>query len=197
MSGCWNSRDRNAGTNLPTPTHQRNICLIGHCDQGGRPDAVQVMVHRDYAYIGHIFSSGCSVIDLRNRKHPVPVTYIPAPPNTWCLHLQTHDDLLLVIHNKNMFTQADEKAYDKGKVAQYAAGVQDWSAGMAVYDIKKNAAPRQIGFMPVQGNGSSIPAAGGRMPRPCWTVSRITFSLPLTWPIRPSPKWLGNSGSLA
>ena len=137
MSGCWNSRDRNAGTNLPTPTHQRNICLIGHCDQGGRPDAVQVMVHRDYAYIGHIFSSGCSVIDLRNRKHPVPVTYIPAPPNTWCLHLQTHDDLLLVIHNKNMFTQADEKAYDKGKVAQYAAGVQDWSAGMAVYDIKK------------------------------------------------------------
>ena len=43
--------------------------------------------------------------------------YVAAPPNTWTLHLQTHDDLLLVIHNKDMFAQpelADEKNYYKG-----------------------------------------------------------------------------------
>jgi hypothetical protein len=145
-------------TNLPTPTHQRNMRLIGHSDQGGRPDAVQVMVHRDHAYVGHIFSNGFSVIDLRDPEKPRPVAYIPAPPNTWCLHLQTHDDLLLVIHNKNMFAQADmadEKAYYKGRVAQHAAGVQDWSASMAVYDISTPAAPREIGFMPVQGTGAA------------------------------------------
>jgi hypothetical protein len=30
--------------------------IIAHCDQGGRPDGVQIMVHRGYAYIGHMFS---------------------------------------------------------------------------------------------------------------------------------------------
>jgi len=35
----------------------RNIKFISHCDQGGRGDGVQVMVHRGYAYIGHGFSN--------------------------------------------------------------------------------------------------------------------------------------------
>lgn len=151
---------------LPTPSHQRNMRLIGHSDQGGRPDAVQVMVHRNHAFVGHIFSNGFSVIDVADPRAPRPVAYVPAPPNTWCLHLQTHDDLLLVIHNKNMFAQADmadEKAYYKGKVAQHATGAQDWSAGMAVYDIANPAAPRQIGFMPVAGSGlHRIWYTGGR-----------------------------------
>jgi hypothetical protein len=151
---------------LTPPVYQRNMRLIGQSDQGGRPDAVQLMVHRGHAYVGHIFSNGFSVIDVRDPKSPQTVAYIPAPANTWCLHLQTHDDLLLVIHNKNMFAQADmvdEKAYYKGKVAQHAAGTQDWSAGMAVYDISIPAQPRQIGFMPVQGSGlHRIWYTGGR-----------------------------------
>jgi hypothetical protein len=73
---------------------------------------------------------------------------------------------LLVIHNKNMFAQADmrdEKAYYKGKIAQHATGSQIWSAGMAVYDISQPAHPRQIGFMPVQGSGlHRIWYTGGR-----------------------------------
>ena len=71
------------------------------------------------------------------------VKYVAAPPNTWTLHLQAHDDLLLVIHNKDMFAQpelADEKNYYKGSVDHHAkpeAGARNWSAGMAVYDISK------------------------------------------------------------
>jgi hypothetical protein len=41
---------------LPTPDYARNMRIIAHCDQGGRPDGVQIMVHRGYAYIGHMFS---------------------------------------------------------------------------------------------------------------------------------------------
>ena len=130
--------------------------LLAHSDQGGRPDGVQLMVHRGYGYVGHIFSRGFSIIDLRDPVNPRPVAYIPAPPNTWCLHLQTHDDLLLVIHNKDMFAQADmadERAYYKGAVSHHADGAQNWSAGMAVYDIADPEPPRQIGFMPVEGTG--------------------------------------------
>jgi hypothetical protein len=145
--------------------------LIGHSDQGGRPDAVQIMVHRGFAYVGHIFSRGFSVIDVRDPRNPVTVAYIPAPPNTWTLHLQTHDDLLLVIHNKDMFAQADmadEAAYYKGTISHHAAtkdggGERTWSAGMAVYDISCPDAPRQIGFMPVDGTGlHRIWYTGGR-----------------------------------
>jgi len=148
------------------PTHARNMRLLSVSDQGGRPDGVQLMVHRGYGYVGHIFSKGFSVIDLRDPVNPRPVAHIPAPPNTWNLHLQTHDDLLLVIHNKDMFAQsdmADEKAYYKGGVSHHAGGTRDWSAGMAVYDISRPENPRQIGFMKVEGMGlHRIWYTGGR-----------------------------------
>ncbi len=144
---------------LPKPDYAKNMRLVGYCDQGGRSDGVQIMVHRGYAYIGHIFSKGFSVVDVRDPKKPKTVKYVAAPHNTWSLHLQTHEDLLLVINNKDMFAQpdlADEKAYYKGAVdkhAQSGATERDWSAGLAVYDIAKPDDPRQIGFMPVEGTG--------------------------------------------
>ncbi|MDY7154110.1 hypothetical protein TYN60_22945, partial [Enterobacter hormaechei] len=45
---------------LPPPEYSRNMRLIGHSDQGGRPDGVQLMVHRGFAYIGHMVSQGFS-----------------------------------------------------------------------------------------------------------------------------------------
>ena len=56
--------DRRAGlpggvpmsTDLPRPDYAHNLRLVGWCDQGGRPDGVQIMVHRGYAYVGHMFS---------------------------------------------------------------------------------------------------------------------------------------------
>ena len=46
-----------ASQDLPLPELSRNMRLIGHTDQGGRPDGVQLMVHRGYAYVGHMFSN--------------------------------------------------------------------------------------------------------------------------------------------
>ena len=69
-----------------TPTHARNMRIIGHTDQGGgRADGVQLMVHKGYAYVGHIFSKGFSVIDVRDPTKPTPVGYIATPPNTWSI----------------------------------------------------------------------------------------------------------------
>lgn len=57
---------------LPIPEYSRNMRLIGHSDQGGKPDGVQVMVHRGYAYIGHMVSQGVSIIDVRDAKTRAP-----------------------------------------------------------------------------------------------------------------------------
>jgi hypothetical protein len=149
-------------TDLPTPDYARNMRIVGHCDQGGRPDGVQVMVHRGHAYVGHMFSKGFSVVDVRDARNPRAVNYIAAPENTWNIHLQTHDDLLLVINAKDMFAAAefaDEKAYYKGQLgkvvgtAERKSTQRDWTAGLAVYDVSRPEAPRRIGFMPVEGGG--------------------------------------------
>ena len=41
-----------------TPESAHNISFVGHTDQGGRGDGVQVMVNRGYAYIGTRVSRG-------------------------------------------------------------------------------------------------------------------------------------------
>jgi len=158
---------------LPKPDHARNMRLIGHSDQGGRSDGVQVMVHRGHAYVGHMFSKGFSVIDVRDPKKPRAVNYLPAPLGTWNIHLQTHDDLLLVINAKDMFAAAefaDERAYYKGQLGKIVGTAEakqqssrDWTAGLAVYDISQPAEPRRIGFMPVEGGGiHRVWYSGGR-----------------------------------
>ena len=148
-------------TDLPTPDYARNMRVIGHSDQGGRPDGMQLMVHRGHAYVAHMFSGGFSVIDVGDPANPRTLTYVPAPANTWTIHLQTHDDLLLVIHAKDMFGArefADEHAYYSGALGKTVGTAEakrprDWSAGLAVYDISRPQAPRRIGFMPVDGGG--------------------------------------------
>jgi hypothetical protein len=159
-----------ADKHLIEPSYARNMRLIGHCDQAGRADGQQIMVRNGYAYIGHVCSKGFSVIDVRDPTKPKTVNYVKNPPNTWSLHLQVHDDLLLLVHGRDMFSQpemADERNYYKPKSGTHghdeAPGRRDWSAGMAVFDISKPAEPRQIGFMPVEGTGlHRIWYVGGR-----------------------------------
>ena len=158
---------------LPKPDFVRNMKLIGHSDQGGRPDGVQIMVNKGYAFVGHMFSKGFSVIDVRDPRQPKPVKYIPAPENTWTIHLQTHGDLLLVINARDMFAAPefqDERQYYKGSHAEKSAAAEaapasqrNWTAGLVVYDIANPAQPRRIGFMPVEGGGiHRIWYVGGR-----------------------------------
>lgn len=158
---------------LPTPDYVRNMRLVGYSDQGGRPDGVQLMVNKGYAIVGHMFSKGFSVIDVRDPRNPKPVKHVAAPPNTWNIHLQTHEDLLLVINAKDMFAAdefLDETQYYKGALGKKVGTadserprVRDWTAGMSVYDISNPGDPREIAFMPVEGGGiHRIWYTGGR-----------------------------------
>ena len=160
---------------LPKPDYARNMRLLGYSDQGGRPDGVQIMVAQGHAYIGHMFSKGFSIVDVRDPRHLQPVNYVPAPPGTWNIHLQTHDNLLLVVNAKDMFAAAefaDERAYYRGAIgatvgtaetAPSKRPTRDWTAGLIVYDISQPAMPRQIGFLPVEGGGiHRIWYVGGR-----------------------------------
>jgi len=152
-----------ARPDLPPVAFAKNMKLIGHSDQGGRGDGLQVMVHRGYAYVGQPWSGGFSIIDVRDPGNPGADTFIPAPKNTWHIHLQTHDDLLLVIHARDLFADtafsADEKVYYTRSVGETAGtagatpATRPWSAGLGVYDLTNPTNPRPVGFLPLEGVG--------------------------------------------
>lgn len=159
---------------LLKPDYARNMRLIGHSDQGGRSDGVQIMVENGFAYIGHLFSQGFSIVDVRDPAHPKAAGFVPAPANTWNVHLQVADNLLLVIHGKDVFSDAafaDEASYYKaaagsalgtGTDTASSQSERNWDAGLAVYDLSIAGQPRRIGFMPVSGGVHRVWYTGGR-----------------------------------
>lgn len=149
----------------------RNIEFVGHTDQGGRGDGVQVMVANGYAYIGTRVSGGVMVTDVRDPRHPKPVNLVPVHPNSICIHLQAANGLLLCIEELNLRAILSIKDYYGGSnqvdSSRYGRRGEDYSAGMRVYDISDPANPRSIGFMEVQGLG---------LHRIWWTGGRYAYA---------------------
>jgi hypothetical protein len=150
----------------------RNIAFVGHTDQNGRGDGVQVMVHNGYAYVGTRVSRGVNVTDVRDPRNPKPVNFLPIHKNSWCMHLQTAENLMLVIEELDMKAVMTAEQYYGGSMdrvdsARFGVRGQDFSAGMRVYDISDPANPRAIGFMEVQGLG---------LHRIWWTGGRYAYA---------------------
>src|SRR5258708_34566759 len=82
----------------------RNIEFVGHTDQGGRGDGVQVMVAGGHAYVGTRVQRGIMVTDVRDPRNPKPVNFVSTHPNSVSMHLQAADGLLLHIQ------EADQRA---------------------------------------------------------------------------------------
>ncbi len=141
------------------PDGARRIRLLGHSDQGGRADGCQVMVNKGHAFVGHIFSAGTSVIDVRDPRNPRTTAFLPCHPGSWAIHQQTHGNLLLRIEEFNFYSVFNtEKLYYGSSIegiahVQFGRRGEDYSAGLRVYDIADPAAPRAIGFMQVEGLG--------------------------------------------
>ena len=64
------------------PDSARNIDFVSNHELDGHGDCVQIMVHKGHAYIGHMFSDGFTIVDVRDPKHPRPVKFVPAPRKT-------------------------------------------------------------------------------------------------------------------
>lgn len=154
-----------------TPESACNFTLLGHTDNAGRGDCVQVMVANGHAFMGTRTSRGVAVADVRNAREPRPVNWLPVHPNSWCLHLQAANGLLLVIEELDLKALLSIKEYygqsNQVDSRRYGQRGQDFSAGMRVYDISDPANPRAIGFMEVAGLG---------LHRIWWTGERYAYA---------------------
>ena len=135
----------------------RNIEFVGHTDQGGRGDGVQVMVAGGHAYVGTRVQRGIMVTDVRDPRNPKPVNFVSTHPNSVSMHLQAADGLLLHIQeaDQRALLSAQEYYGGSGRVdsSRFGKRGEDYAAGMGVYDIADPANPRKIGFLEVEGLG--------------------------------------------
>jgi hypothetical protein len=140
------------------PESARKFSLVGHTDLDRRGHSDQVMVSKGYAYIGHSKTRGTSVADVRDPRNPKPVNLLPHHAHSWAIHLQAHDDLLLVAEAFDFRSVMADKEYylrSVGGIDSKRFGVrgQDFSAGMRIYDTSDPANPRAIGFLEIKGLG--------------------------------------------
>jgi hypothetical protein len=117
------------------------------------------MVHNDYAYIGQARYGGFTIVDVTNPHEPRPAGFVETAPGALNIHLQVHDNLLLVVDGANLFSiYGNAQAYYSQSMEGWSSnrfgqrGV-DFMAGMRVYDISAPTEPRLIGYLEIEGLG--------------------------------------------
>src|SRR5438094_1583997 len=87
---------------IPPQGIGHRIRHISYSDQGGKPDAVQVMVNRRHVYVGHMFSGGVTILDAADPRQLKPVHYWHAGGLTRTHQLQVANDILLAANGANI-----------------------------------------------------------------------------------------------
>lgn len=116
----------------PRSHHLRLISRTAY----GPGGAGQVIVDRGYAYVAPMRDAGTTIIDVRNPRSPKVVAQLAAPPNTHCHKVQISNGLMVVNHERL-------PGYDG----------TEFSAGIAIYDVERPAAPRELAVFDTGGPG--------------------------------------------
>ena len=158
------------GDDIPPEGIGRGIRHISYSDQGGRPDGVQVMYHRGYLYVGHMFSDGVTVLDASDPRALKPVRYFTTAPNTRTHHLQVAEGHMLLANGANivrMQSYDNTRGYFENTLADSLTNRQSFRAGLSIFDIDGNPAePREIAFLEMPGIGVN---------RLWWTGGRYAY----------------------
>ena len=155
------------GDDIPPEGIGRGIRHLSYSDQGGRPDGVQVMLHRGHLYVGHMFNDGVTVLDARDPRALKPLHFFTTAPNTRTHHLQVAEGLMLLANGANivrMQAYDSTRDYFENTLADSLTNRQPFRAGLSIFDIDTNPAePREIAFLPMPGIGvNRLWWAGGR-----------------------------------
>jgi hypothetical protein len=134
----------------------RRIRHISYSDQGGRPDAVQVMVHRRHVYVGHMFSNGLTILDAADPRNLKPVHYFALGDLTRTHCIQIADDVMLLGNGANivaMQSYDSQRGYFENNLADSVTQRKKFRSGLSIHDVSKPAEMREIAFLEIPGFG--------------------------------------------
>ena len=141
---------------IPPQGIGHRIKHVSYSDQGGRPDAVQVMVHRRHVYVGHMFSNGLTILDASDPRHLKPLHYFALGDLTRTHCIQTSEDLMLLGNGANivaMQSYDSQRGYFENNLADSVTQRKKFRSGLSIHDISKPAEMREIAFLEIPGFG--------------------------------------------
>src|SRR4029078_9868950 len=152
--------------NSPAGATASNVRFLSRNDQGGRPDGVQVIVHKGHAFIGHMFSDGFTVVDVHDPVKPKSVAFVAAPKSTRSHHLQIHGDILLAVNGPNIWAMqqhATQQDYYARSLIDSVQTEQAFAAGVRAFCVFKASDPPRLALLKMPGFGAHrIWWVGGR-----------------------------------
>jgi len=156
---------------IPPQGIGHRIRHLSYSDQGGRPDAVQVMVNRRHVYVGHMFNNGVTILDASDPRNLKPVHYwsLGQGDFTRTHQLQTANDLMLLANGANIVAMQSydgQRGYFENNLADSITNRKKFRSGLSIHDISKPAEMREIAFMEIPGFGVN---------RTHWTGGRYAY----------------------
>jgi hypothetical protein len=153
---------------IPPQGIGKRIKHISYSDQGGRPDAVQVMVNRRHVYVGHMFSNGVTVLDASDPRNLKPVQYFALGDFTRTHQLQTANDLMLLANGANivaMQSYDSQRGYFENNLVDSITDRKKFRSGLSIHDISRGEM-KEIAFLEIPGFGIN---------RTHWTGGRYAY----------------------
>jgi hypothetical protein len=153
---------------IPPQGIGKRIKHISYSDQGGRPDAVQVMVNRRHVYVGHMFSNGVTVLDASDPRNLKPVQYFALGDFTRTHQLQTANDLMLLANGANivaMQSYDSQRGYFENNLVDSITNRKKFRSGLSIHDISRGEM-KEIAFLEIPGFGIN---------RTHWTGGRYAY----------------------
>ncbi len=160
------AQDAASFTTIPREGIGHNIRHISYSDVGGRPDTVQVMVNRNHLYVGHMFSSGVTILDASDPRDLKPVGFFTAGDYTRTHHLQSSGDILLLANGANIVAMQDYdslRGYFENNLIDSVTNLKKFRSGLSIHDISQPNEMREIAFLEMPGFGiNRLSWMGGR-----------------------------------
>ncbi|MDP6280182.1 MAG: hypothetical protein QGI11_17010, partial [Nitrospinota bacterium] len=125
------------------PAEVENFKLLGHDSSAAWGGGSLVEVHKGFAYVGSVGSSGFNgpegftVHDVSDPAKPKRVAEVKASPGIHNHKVRVVGDDLLYVNNERLKTPEGEAA----------------RAGIQIFDISSPASPKEVGFYDLPGNG--------------------------------------------
>ena len=144
LSSGWflNPAQGIAQQGIPQGYVAKNIEPIGYLDmEPGFKIAIQEVGGRWYLYVGHIWYSGWSIVDVTDPRQPKLAKFIEGPPNTWTLQMEVEDRKMVTELSRwaSMWGGDESKPFEEGFI---------------IWDVSDPVNPKQLNHYKTGGTGT-------------------------------------------